>query len=94
MLIKLPFKLELKNLCDLVKECFGIEDNQPTETILPLHEICVEQPKQLKKKLSDQPIKNPIMIDASTNTNYNNNMNKILNCKENIDSQNNDFVLV
>jgi len=51
MFIKLPYKIEPKNICDIIKECFGIEKStRETRDIFQLEEIIIhEEPKREKR---------------------------------------------
>jgi len=46
--MKLPYKIEIRNVCDIIKECFGIEDtNREKRKIAQLEEIVIhKQPKR------------------------------------------------
>jgi hypothetical protein len=104
MLMKLPYKLELRNCFDIIKECFGVEDpngEKPPEHkrgIAELEEIIIhlapkrekreerrerrekrEEPiRQSPKKKNiyherlDIPVYKYLMVDASTNTDVQN----------------------
>ena len=48
--MKLPYKIEIRNFCDIIKECFGIEDpKREKRNIVQLEEIVIhKQPKIVK----------------------------------------------
>ena len=99
MLMKLPYKLELRNCFELIKECFGVEDPKREKTtdhrrgIVELEEIIIhlapKREKELTKKRErkirqspkikkiyrerlDIPVNKYLMVDASTNTDVQN----------------------
>ena len=52
MFIKLPYKIEPKNICDILKECFGIDKStREKRDVVQLEEIVIhEEPKREKKE--------------------------------------------
>lgn len=52
MLIKLPYKLELRNCIELLKDCFGIDErNRKKSEVVQLEEIIIHtEPKREKEK--------------------------------------------
>jgi hypothetical protein len=44
MIFSIPCKIELKNLYQILKECFGINEKKLDRTIL-MNEVIVKQPK-------------------------------------------------
>jgi len=44
MIFSIPCKIEIKNLYQIVKECFGINEKKTDKTIL-MNEVIVQQPK-------------------------------------------------
>lgn len=53
MLIKLPYKIELKNCLEIFKECFGIsERNREHNEVVQLEEIIIhKEPKREKETI-------------------------------------------
>ena len=76
MLIKLPYKLEIRNCYELLKECFGIEEPKGVKRdVVRLEEIIIHtEPKREKEgrkiysERLDIPVNKYLMVDASTNT--------------------------
>ena len=67
MLIKIPYKLELKNCYDILKNCFGI-DNSKKEKITDLQYVIIDEPKkEVKRRHCGSPYKSG-MVDALTKT--------------------------
>lgn len=52
MFIKLPYKIEPKNICDILKECFGIDKStREKRDVVQLEEIIIhEEPKREKRE--------------------------------------------
>lgn len=52
MFIKLPYKIEPKNICDIIKECFGIDKStREKRDVVQLEEIIIhEEPKREKRE--------------------------------------------
>lgn len=47
MFIKLPYKIEPKNICDIIKECFGIENHRREKReVVQLEEIIINEEPQ------------------------------------------------
>lgn len=50
MFIKLPYKIEPKNICDIIKECFGIENyRREKREVVQLEEIIIHEEPQREK---------------------------------------------
>ena len=76
MLIKLPYKLEIRNCYELLKKCFGIEEpKREKKYVVQLEKIIIHtEPKREKERRKiyserlDIPVNKYLMVDASTNT--------------------------